>query len=277
MPEPINPIPLHKTEQMPCHAMDIKESTMDGNLQVLENLLKQGGLGETVKDKGRDDERPNEQMDIKSGGEGMDIDAVVTDDTASDQSDDTMEGSDIWDGAAIAWDGKEFDKESDKVVDISDYILLIHGDLLTKEHIATVKKSRHIEDTPKWHIQYAVTQPGLFHYEMACAEAIWQTWIQPVAGWKDSNSMYQHAGILRPNDTGKLVSKPGFQCMHHLIQHDIWASMIDCWASEAQAQDPANTSLEAFVKSKPLWNIIVKMSNTIMQTYVGTPTKVAKL
>ena len=51
-PKRVNQIPLHKTTQIPCHAMNIKESTPDGNVEVVECLMQQG-IGEP------DDERFN--------------------------------------------------------------------------------------------------------------------------------------------------------------------------------------------------------------------------
>ena len=52
-PKTVNQIPLHKTTQIPCRAMNIKESTPDGNVEVVECLMQQGGIGEP------DDERFN--------------------------------------------------------------------------------------------------------------------------------------------------------------------------------------------------------------------------
>ncbi|THU81484.1 hypothetical protein K435DRAFT_561231, partial [Dendrothele bispora CBS 962.96] len=43
-PEKILPIPLHRTEQIPCRAMKFKESTTDGNIQVVNDLHRQGGI-----------------------------------------------------------------------------------------------------------------------------------------------------------------------------------------------------------------------------------------
>ncbi|KAH9001523.1 hypothetical protein EDB92DRAFT_1788077, partial [Lactarius akahatsu] len=34
-------------------------------------------------------------------------------------------------------------------VDISEFVLFIHGYPLTKEHLETIRDSQHIEDTPK--------------------------------------------------------------------------------------------------------------------------------
>ncbi|TFK20867.1 hypothetical protein FA15DRAFT_565080, partial [Coprinopsis marcescibilis] len=49
-PTPVNQIPLHQSIQVPCRAMKIKESTNDGNVQVIKNLLRQGGLAEPEDD-----------------------------------------------------------------------------------------------------------------------------------------------------------------------------------------------------------------------------------
>ncbi|KAF6746607.1 hypothetical protein DFP72DRAFT_752538, partial [Ephemerocybe angulata] len=49
-PVAINPIPVHKTEQIPCRAMNIKESTPDGNIEVVQNLLRQGGIGDPTEE-----------------------------------------------------------------------------------------------------------------------------------------------------------------------------------------------------------------------------------
>ncbi|KAG1888595.1 hypothetical protein F4604DRAFT_1877194 [Suillus subluteus] len=100
----VNAIPLHKTRQ----------STTDGNIEVMDTLLRQGGIGEC------------EEV-------GFDL---------------------------------QYD------VDMSEHVLLIHGDLLTKERLDMIIKSRHIEDTPKCHFQHVVFVPGLFHFKMACANAL---------------------------------------------------------------------------------------------------------
>lgn len=89
-PDPIDEILIHKMIQIPCHSMNVKESTPDGNVEVVECLLRQGGIGEP--------------------------------------------------------DDKNFDPED---VDMSESVLLVHGDLLTKEWLDTVQASRHIEAMPK--------------------------------------------------------------------------------------------------------------------------------
>lgn len=74
-PETIQRIPIHKTNQIPCCSMNIKQSTTDGNIKVLDNLLRQGGIRDKSEDK--------------------------------------------------------FDTEHD--VDMTEHVILVHGDLLTKE------------------------------------------------------------------------------------------------------------------------------------------------
>ncbi|KAG1739269.1 hypothetical protein EDB19DRAFT_1617548, partial [Suillus lakei] len=113
-PETIQRIPIHKTNQIPCRSMNIKQSTTDGNIEVLDNLFHQGGIGDK-----------NEV---------------------------------------------NFDAEHD--VDMTEHVILVHGDLLTKERVDSVRNSRKIEHTPKNRLQYIVFLPGLFHYKMACVDAL---------------------------------------------------------------------------------------------------------
>ncbi|KAH9075637.1 hypothetical protein EDB83DRAFT_2175720, partial [Lactarius deliciosus] len=69
-------------------------------------------------------------------------------------------------------DPTEPDFKANGDVDISDFVLLVHGDLLTKdhlqEHLDIVQDSQCIEDTPKNHFQFVIFVLGLFHYKMAC-------------------------------------------------------------------------------------------------------------
>jgi len=44
-PKTINQIPLTKTEYVPCCAMDINQSTADGQYNILWGLYEQGGIG----------------------------------------------------------------------------------------------------------------------------------------------------------------------------------------------------------------------------------------
>ncbi|KAH7902832.1 hypothetical protein BJ138DRAFT_1021471, partial [Hygrophoropsis aurantiaca] len=133
----------------------------------------------------------------------------------------------------------------------------------------SVRASRSIESTAKNRLQYLVFLPGLFHYKMACVDALWRTYLQPKEGRDDENSLYQHVGLLRPDETGKMVTKPGFRRMHDVIHHDLWGSILDCWRLEAQSRNRSWTTLELFGKSEPSWELIVEMSHTIVRKYVA--------
>lgn len=199
--------------------MNIKESTQDGNIQVMENLLRQGGLGECG--------------------------------------------------------DRNFN--ADKDTDLSEWILLVHGDLLMKERLDSVKVTRKVEDTPKCRFQYVVFVPGLFHYQMACADAIWRTWVQSTVARTDPNSLFHHVGVLRSRETKKFASKPGFRMMHQVIQHDIWASMLDCWLLEAQSQNGQWTTLDNFGESKPSWDQVMAMSYAIVEKYVASTEQLSEV
>ncbi|KAG1895706.1 uncharacterized protein F5891DRAFT_928633, partial [Suillus fuscotomentosus] len=113
-PETIKRIPVHMTHQIPCCVMDIKQSMTDGNIEVLEDLFRQGGIG----------------------------------------------------------DKRDSSFNADHDVDMTERIIFVHSDLLTKERLDTVRNSRQIKYTPKNCFQYVIFLLGLFHYKMACADAL---------------------------------------------------------------------------------------------------------
>ena len=65
------------------------------------------------------------------------------------------------------------------VTDLSEHVLLFHGDLGTGDLILSIQLRRSIEDSPWNWFQFAVFIPGLCHVKMACADAIWRIFIQP--------------------------------------------------------------------------------------------------
>ena len=212
-PTTVLQIPLTKTDQIPMRSMKIKQSSVDGNIEVMENLLWQGGLGDTT------------DLGFSANGD----------------------------------------------IDLSDFVLFVHGDLLTKERLDTIRDSRRIEDTPKNRFQFVVFLLGLFHYKMACVDALWRTYLRDKDGRSDLNSTYQHVGILRPRETGIMTSKPGFRRMHDVVHHELRATILECWWTEASAQDPDNiASLKDFAVLKPDWDLVVKISDDIVQKYVAT-------
>ncbi|KIJ10207.1 hypothetical protein PAXINDRAFT_164292 [Paxillus involutus ATCC 200175] len=135
---------------------------------------------------------------------------------------------------------------------MSKHVIIIHGDLLTKERMDSIHESRTIEATAKRRFDFAVFIPGLFHFKMACVDALWRIWVQPKEGRTD------------------FASKPGFRRMHDVVHHDLWASILNCWEIEVSKQNGSWDTLEAFAKSKPSWELIVKMSEAIVEKYIAT-------
>ena len=68
-----------------------------------------------------------------------------------------------------------------------------------------------------------------------------------------------------------MTTKPGFRRMHDAIHHELRAVILECWRSEVSIRDPVNfTSLKAFADSKPDWDLIIKISEDIVEKYVAT-------
>ncbi|THV04168.1 hypothetical protein K435DRAFT_649856 [Dendrothele bispora CBS 962.96] len=198
--------------------MRFKESTTDGNIQVIDDLHKQGGIGE-----------PNDKDFV------------------------------------IGYD-----------VDVSEWVILVHGDLLTKERLDSVRASRSIEHSPKARFQHLIFVPGLFHYKMASADALWRTWVKPSECRRDDSSLYEHVGILRPGEQGKFGSSPNFRMIHDAIHHDLAVSIMDCWRLEVKRRSPSCDSLKDFVATEPTWEDLVKMSEDIVEEYVATSARISR-
>jgi hypothetical protein len=60
-----------------------------------------------------------------------------------------------------------------EIPDISEYVILFHGDLGTGEWLQAVQQCRAIENTPWDCFQHVVFIPGMFHLKMAAADSIW--------------------------------------------------------------------------------------------------------
>ena len=71
---------------------------------------------------------------------------------------------------------------------------------------------------------------------------------------------------MRPRETGKFTTSPGFQRMHDTIHHATWINIIDCWRVEVGKY--GFTSLSEFAESKPTWQSIKKLSESIVWTYL---------
>ncbi|KAI0310052.1 hypothetical protein OF83DRAFT_920825 [Amylostereum chailletii] len=208
-PEPLEQVPVEKTYQVPLRALDINESTTQGNIDAILAFLKQGGVGDP-------------------GSEG----------------------------------------NAPGVVDISNHVILFNADLATIERIQSLQASRSREENPWLRFQYVVAVPGLFHVKMACADAIWRAFIKPVESRTDHSSTTFHGGLLRPHDSGRIVSNPGFRRMHDLIQNDGIVRRLDCCREEI-LRTKNIASLEAWAETKPTWDDVLELSASVVKGYVA--------
>ena len=101
---------------------------------------------------------------------------------------------------------------------------------------------------------------------MACTDAFWRIHVEPRAGRDDPTGFFEYIRHLRPRETGKFISEPGFRRMHDAIHHSTWADVLDCWRLAANEQGFA--SLEAFAASEPDWDVICTISEDLIRKYL---------
>jgi hypothetical protein len=59
-----------------------------------------------------------------------------------------------------------------KDIDMSEHVILFHGDLLTKERLDSVRDSQRIKKTPRQQFQQVIPLFGLSHLDMVCVNAL---------------------------------------------------------------------------------------------------------
>ncbi|KAI9460696.1 hypothetical protein HD554DRAFT_2206865 [Boletus coccyginus] len=151
--------------------------------------------------------------------------------------------------------------------DISQHVILIHGDLRTGERLQTAQLQHSIEGTAWDRLQHILFIPGLFHMKMACAEAIWRCFLQPPAVREDKTSLIHDVTLLRPKETGIFCSTPRFRRMHQLIRHAGTCRQLDCW--RVHIKNKGFASLGAFASSEPTFKDLQAIAYELTQTYVA--------
>ena len=158
-------------------------------------------------------------------------------------------------------------EENPRVHNLDNNVVLVFGDLLTGERIRSLLESRSEEKTPWRRLQFIIYVMGLFHLKMACADAIWRLFIHANGVRNDKNSLINHVGQIRPKETGKIETNPGFRRMHEVIQHVGIVSRLDCWRIVAQRMD--FKSLEDFAASNPSFENLKKLSEQLAVEFVA--------
>ncbi|GLB39303.1 hypothetical protein LshimejAT787_0604650 [Lyophyllum shimeji] len=155
------------------------------------------------------------------------------------------------------------------VQNINNSVVLVFGDLLTGERIRSLMESRSEEPTPRRRLQFVVYVMGLFHLKMACADAIWRVFIHPAQARKEDNALIKHISQIRPKETGKIESNPGFRRMHEVIQHVGIVSRLDCWSIEARKR--GFETLDDFAASDPSLDELQQTANRLALEHVAGP------
>ncbi|KAF8120000.1 hypothetical protein EV363DRAFT_1408618 [Boletus edulis] len=167
------------------------------------------------------------------------------------------------------------DADNDEMIDwdspdISEHVVLVHGDLGTGERLYAASLRRSIEATPWNRFQHVVFIPGLFHLKMACADALWRCFIHPQTAREDETCLMHDVALLRPKETSIFVSKPGFRRMHQVIGHAGICRRLNCWLVFIQAKVEGLVSLEDLASTKPTLEKLKSMAEEIAQQYVAT-------
>lgn len=170
--------------------------------------------------------------------------------------------------------GDPTDTHDPEMPDISDYVVLFHGDLGTGERVKALLQRRAMEATPWRRCQYVIFVPGLFHLKMAAADAIWRAFIHPVAARGDETSLLRDVAILRPTEIGHYQSKPGFRRMHQLITYSGICRRLNCWEEALAKIDPRIQNLDAFAATEPSFARLVEIAEILARDYIATHTVV---
>ncbi|CDO76384.1 hypothetical protein BN946_scf184309.g1 [Trametes cinnabarina] len=213
LPEAIESIPVSKLHHIPLRAMDINQSTVSGNIEALNNMLTQAGLGD-----------PAHLARTRSGM---------------------------------------------PVEDISEHVVLVSGDLGTYERVLTAQRCCAQELTPFNRLQFVVFVPGLFHFKMAAADAIWRILVNPADARTDSTSFAKLFGKLRPNESSRLINNAKFRQQHELIEHVGALLQLDAWHVEVSKSTAGRyNSLEEWAESKPSAHAITQIADRLALEYV---------
>ncbi|KZT73987.1 hypothetical protein DAEQUDRAFT_660790, partial [Daedalea quercina L-15889] len=152
---------------------------------------------------------------------------------------------------------------------VGNHVILVHGDLATCKRVQSLRQSRGEEATPFRRFQLVIFIIVLFHLKMACADGIWKIFIQPKKAQEDETSLMKQVAEIRPKETGKIGTKPGFRRMHEVIQHVGAASRLECWRQEISERRPSVATLEAWAESEPSEDDIEGLANILVKNYVA--------
>ena len=160
--------------------------------------------------------------------------------------------------------------------DPQNRVILVSGDLLTIQHLCSLRETRAEESTPWGRAQFMVLVMGLFHLKMACADAMWRIFIHNKAKEMGPNDLITHISQIRPKETRKIETKPGFRRMHECIQHVGIVSRLEVWRLTAKDRFQGVTTLTEFANLAPKWDVLQEMATQIASRN-PTPAKFSRM
>ncbi|KAJ3553994.1 hypothetical protein NM688_g3331 [Phlebia brevispora] len=139
-----------------------------------------------------------------------------------------------------------------------DYVILMHGDLGTRREYHAGSDTACIRRFTIPSVPIRCLRNG------------------PIPS-ENGTSPMAHASVLRPRETGKILTNPGFRRLHQIIMHDGTCRRLDCWKTAMKARNSQYTTLEEFAKSKPTFDQLCELAKGLVRMYVGTPTRIEDL
>ena len=120
-----------------------------------------------------------------------------------------------------------------------------------------------IEKSAMDQFQWLIPVPGVFHIQMAAVDAIWRMHIRDRKVWENTGGTFELFCMLRPKDSLKLVTNPGYCMLNDGIQHLIKTHLPVCW------EHVAESDLSNFAETKPEWVNIEAKAREILEKYVA--------
>ncbi|KAJ3576931.1 hypothetical protein NP233_g89 [Leucocoprinus birnbaumii] len=130
---------------------------------------------------------------------------------------------------------------------------------------------RSIEKTPFRRLSLMVYVLGLFHFKIACADAIWRESTRPAKSTTETNTLLSLIKQMRKNEIKKFKdNSPDFRFMHEVIQHVGIVARLDLWRIVVEeATDNSVLSLEEWAATEPTWDDLRKLAHKIVKEHVA--------
>ena len=142
-------------------------------------------------------------------------------------------------------------------------VTIVHGDLGVLERVKSIMESRSIERTDYESFDYLETVPGLFHVLMACADAMWRTYVEPKDLQDDPHGVFHQLAKLNPSHIAKLKSHAPFRMLHDGIDRILTARILECARSSLKL-----ASVDQVKTTTYTWDKIEKLASDIYADHV---------